>query len=38
MLSRQNAGEDCAKAQLMKKVKAANAGRNMIRRKPELTI
>ena len=38
MLSFQNAGEDWAKAQLMKNVRAAKAGKNMIRRRPELMI
>ena len=38
MLSFQNAGEDWAKAQLMKNVSAAKAGKNMMSRRPELTI
>ena len=38
MFSSQNDGDDCEKAQLEKKVMAAKAGRNMIKRNPELTI
>jgi len=38
MLSSQNAGEVVENAQLEKYVSVANAGKNMISRKPELTI